>query len=395
MVSSPVSSDLSANLQRFDGIRVHDLLHEYAERGAAVVRLRVADAPATYVGTVHVDIDMPVPARSRSPWTPLVELAVPLPLDALRATGTAPPRVTDLSVTGGGRALSTRPVTTDSCLVVQVPSRELRGVPGRLHITFTSASLFFLVGGDGVLQTWRLGFAVRTASVPRTVINLEHSPELSLRCRVDSSEYHSLAQGVGPGTVRKIGFYPSGRAEITYLFGLHSESRFRNLAMLPFAGCVGLFSSALTIALVFGGYTDMAAVTLALALAPPVLQAVRPSTGFYRSADIHSRSPGAWIFATSIALYAPATLFAVLTITDLSELRRVSQVVCYAFGVLLGLLGTAILVAVREQILPPHYCDVCTTRLIWRRRSRLHRASRRTVCQRCFADIEADEQARG
>lgn len=392
-MSSPVSSDLSANLQRFDGIRVHDLLHEYAERGAAVVRLRVVDAPPTYVGTVHVDIDMPVPARGRGPWTPLVELAVPLPLDALRPTGTAPPRVTDLSVTGGGRLLSTRQVTTDSCLLVQVPSREVRGIPGKLHITFTSASLFFLVGGDGVLQTWRLGFAVRATSVPRTVINLEHSPELSLRCRVDSSEYHSLAQGVGPGTVRKIGFYPSGRAQITYLFGLHSESRFRNLAMLPFAGCVGLFSSALTIALVYGGYTDMAAVTLALALAPPVLQAVRPSTDFYRSADIHSRSP--WIFAMSIALYAPATLFAVLTITDLSELRRVSQVVCYAFGVLLGLLGTAILVAVREQILPPHYCDVCTTRLIWRRRSRLHRASRRTVCERCFADIEADEQARG
>lgn len=394
-MSSPASSDVTANLQRFDGIRVHDLLHEYTERRAAVVHLRVVDAPATYVGTVHVDIDVPVPARGRSAWTPLVKFAVPLPLDSLRATGTAPPRVAALTISGGSRTIGARQVTTDSCLIVEAPTRELRGLSGSLRVSFTSASLFFLMGGDGVLQTWRLGFSVEAPSASRMIINLEHSPELSLRCRVDTSEYHSLAQGVGPGTVRKIGFYPYGRGELSYLFGLHSESRFRNLAMLPFAGCVGLLASALTIALVYGGYTDMAAVTLALALAPPVLQAVRPSTGFYRSADIHSRSPGAWIFTISIILYVPAALFAIVTITDLTELRRVSQVLCYAFGVLLGLLGTAILLAVREQILPPHYCDVCTARLIWRRRSRLHRASRRTVCETCFADIEARGQARG
>jgi hypothetical protein len=49
-----------------------------------------------------------------------------------------------------------------------------------------------------------------------------------------------------------------------------------------------------------------------------------------------------------------------------------------------GLLGFAILIAVQEQVLPPHYCDVCAVRLMWRRRSRLHRDSRRTVCEGCF-----------
>ncbi|NES16565.1 MULTISPECIES: hypothetical protein [Micromonospora] len=333
--------------------------------------------------------------RPAAAWTEIASLAVPLPLDALRPAGEAPPRVSGLTATRGGRAVRTSQASTGSRLLVMASSRDLRHGDGPLQVSFTSASLLFLVGGDGALQTWRLGFSIELPPASRVIVNLEHSPELSLRCRVDSSEYHSLAQGVAQGTVRKIGFYPSGRADMTYLFGLHSESRFRSLAMLPFAGSVGLLATGLTIALMYAGYTDMAAVALALALAPPALQAARPSTGFYRSADIHSRGPAVWIFALSMAAYVPTTLFAILTLTDLSHLRRLSQSLCYSLGVLLGLFGIGILVAVREQVLPAHYCDVCTHRLFWRRRSRLHWASRRTVCQGCFADIEAREQAEG
>jgi hypothetical protein len=392
LVTSPTAEEETANLQAYDGIRVHDLLDIYSTPTTATVRIEILETPATYVGTVKVEIVIPPLSGTLPHWIDVAIVAVPLPLRSLEPVGEGPPRIDSLQAWHGDQPIPVRQSSSTEKLTLAVEGRHLRGTRSPVTLSFTSASVYLLYGGDGALQTWRLGLDLDVPQADSLLVKLDHSPELSLRCRVDSSEYHSLAQGVANGTVRKLGFYPGRPARIRYLFGAHSEALFRGLALFPFAGCLGLLAAGLTLALLAADLDDMAAVGLALALFPPVVQAIRPSGGFYRSADIRSRGPGFLVALLTVTIYVGATLFALVTITDLRSLRMLAEIICYAAGGVLGVLGSVILLAVREQVLPPHYCDGCTKRLWWRRRSHLHWKSRRTLCGTCYKKILGSEQ---
>lgn len=383
-MTSPL--DGSTSVQTFDSVRVHDLLRSYADTNAAKMLVRVLEGPLTYVGSVAISIDLPLQQSSISRRTVAAVLSVPLPLSSLETTAHGPLVVESLSAVSDTRKVRIHHEELQGRLRLILDGRDLRRAKS-VRIDMTTSSVLNLAGGDGPFRTWRLGVDCEIPMATRVIVTLEHSPELSLRCRIDNSEYHSLAQSAGTGFVRKIGFYRNSAVSLKYLFGAHASSSFRAVAFPAFAASLGLLAGGYTLALLAAGHEDLAAVSLALAATPPVLQAIKPSGEFYRSADIHVRGPSFWLYSVSVMAYLIGVILVLAAITSAPDLSPTVQALSYILGATTGTLGLCIIAATQQQVIPPHYCDMCTRRIIWRRKSRLHLATRRTVCRPCFETL--------
>jgi hypothetical protein len=375
-------------VQAFDSVRVHDLLRSYADTNATKMLVRILEGPLTYVGSVAISIDIPIRQSSVSRRTVAAVLSVPLPLPSLETTSHGPLVVENLSAVSGTREVRIHQQESQGRLRLILDGRDLRRSKS-VRIDMTTSSILNLAGGDGPFRTWRLGIECEIPLATRIIATLEHSPELSLRCRIDNSEYHSLAQSAGVSFVRKVGFYANSNVSLKYLFGAHASSSFRAVAFPTFAASLGLLAGGYTLALLAAGHGDLAAVSLALTATPPVLQAIKPTGGFYRSADIHVRGPSFWIYSVSVTTYLAGVFFVLVAITDRPDLSRTVEAVSYALGAAIGVLGLCIVAATQQQMIPPHYCDTCARRIVWRRKSRLHLTTRRTVCRPCFEQIRS------
>ena len=155
------------------------------------------------------------------------------------------------------------------------------------------------------------------------------------------------------------------------------------LARLPLAASLACASAGLTIAFVKSGHDDLAGTLLAFALVPPVVQVVAQSRRNYGSADIYDRKLAAWITLAPALIYLPVLLFCIIAITDWPQAQDTAQGVAYVAAFLLGIYGALVLAAVKQKLIPEHYCDVCSTRILWRRRQYLEASSRRTLCKKC------------
>ncbi|BDH04092.1 hypothetical protein HEK131_13190 [Streptomyces seoulensis] len=386
------------SVQAFDAVRVHDLLRDYGRHNAARVRMRIAPGPLTYAGRVDMTLDIPLRSRplqvSTGRRVVIAEISVPLPVSSLEQTSRGPVIAENVSAVSRGREMKVHQEESWGRLVISVDRRRLRGLDS-VRLSLTTSSVMNLAGGQGPFKTWRFGVELRIPSAERVITVFEHSPELSLRCRRDDSEYHSLAQSADVDLVRKLGFHPSADLSVLYLFGDHAASSFRAVAFPAFAASLGLLSAGYTAALLKAGHGDLAAVSLALALVPPVIQTIKPGKSFYRSADIHVRGLDFWVQSFVISAYFVGVLMLLIGITYLPALTSLAQALSYYLGVATGLTGIAIVTAVQQQIIPTHLCDVCVRRIVWRRRSRLHMASRRTVCKECFHQIAASSGITG
>lgn len=376
----------TTSVQAFDSTRVHDLLRDYARGNTAQVCVRILQGPLTYVGRVTITVDIPLrPSQMRRRMV-AAELSVPLPASSLDSTSRRPVFAETLSAVSERREIRVYQRERRGRLRLILDGRQLRNAKS-VRVSLTTPSVFNLAVGDGAFRTWRLGLDCKIPLASKVVTVVEHSPELSLRCRIDNSEYHSLAQSADADLVRKVGFYPRSTVSLKYLFGNHASSSFRAVAFPAFAASLGLLSGGYTLALIAAGHGDLAAVSMALALTPPVLQAIKPEKGFYRSADIHGRGPAFWVYSFSVLAYLVGGLMTLAAVTDFPRLRTAAQTLSYSLGGAAGLMGIGIVAAVQQQVIPPHFCDVCAKRIFWRRRSRLHLATRRTVCRPCFQQI--------
>ncbi|GAA3499951.1 hypothetical protein GCM10019016_070560 [Streptomyces prasinosporus] len=350
------------------------------------MRLRIIQGPLTYVGRVAISIDIPLRPSMIRRHTVAAELAVPLPVTSFDTTSRAPVVAEDLTAVSGDREVRIARRESRGRLRLVLDGRDLQDSES-VRISLTTSSVLHLAAGDDAFRVWRLGLHCTVPSADRVITELAHSPELSLRCRVDNSEYHSLAQSADADLIRKMGFHPGPTVSLKYLLGIHAASNFRALALPAFATSLGLLSGGYTLALLSAGHGDLAAVSLALTLTPPVLQAIKPGASFYRSADIHGRGAVFWISSFSVLAYLAGVLMMLVSVAYVPHTAADIQIAVYALGGASGLAGVAIVTAVHQQIIPPHFCDMCAKRIVWRRRSRLHLASRRTVCRACFARI--------
>lgn len=364
----------------------------YASPEVARVRIRIHKATETYSVRTGVSVSVPVTHDHRGATVTVVSVQTLRP--GSRLTNPEWHASIPVQVQAGvnGRDVTARVSTEPDRTEIQVTVPWDNPNPTSVTAMFFVDDAFRAFGGDGAFRTFLLGLKLRVPLSKAVRVDLEHGDDYSLRCRIDNSEYHSLATGVAPSTVQKKNYHPTSQIEIRYLFGTHGDSSFRELARLPLGASFGLIAASLALAFQKSGDSSLAAAALAFALLPPVLQATSRSRVFYRSADIRSQDVSRLIGLVTVSLYIPAITLAIVSMTDAPSLRSPAQVVCYGSSALLGALAVAVLISVREQVVPAHYCDVCARRILWRSRAHLDKGSRRTVCGDC--SVRLSGQAR-
>lgn len=365
---------LASPLQVFDAKRTRDLLRAYSLPGTAAVRLRVADGPSTYSTLTRMTLRCQQKEFS-------IRLYYPLRLDHGEVVEHSPVTFTTIEC-GADEATEIAVSELEGVTTVQVLAPESTPTnPAEISIDLDSC--FLKQPRSGFADHWNLGLVLEISGVERILVYLDHPEHLALRARMDNSEYHSLAQAVGPSYIRKLGFFPGPRMVMSYKYGLADQGPFVRLARLPFAASIGCFSAGLTIAFVNSGHGDLAATTLAFALVPPLAQVVSQGRSQYRSADIHDRAAAAGIVLAPSAIYIPVIVLTIVSITDWPSVRALAQACAYFSSALLALHGAAVLGLVKQQVIPEHFCDACGARIVWRRRQFLEVKSRRTLCKAC------------
>lgn len=365
---------LASPLQVFDAKRTRDLLRAYSVPGTATVVLRVADGPSTY--STLTRLTLRCHQREFS-----VRLYYPLRLDHGEVVEHSPVTFTTIEC-GSDEATEIAVSELEGVTTVQVVAPDST-LAHPAEISMELDSCFLKQPFSGFADHWNLGLVLEISGAERILVHLDHPEQLALRARMDNSEYHSLAQAVGPSYIRKLGFFPGPRMVMSYKYGLADQGPFVRLARLPFAASLGCFSAGLTVAFVNSGHGDLAATTLAFALVPPLAQVIVQGRSQYRSADIHDRAAAAGLILAPSVLYIPVVVLTLLSIIDWPNVRAVAQACAYLSAVLLAIHGTAVLGLVKQQVIPEHFCDACGGRIVWRRRQFLEVSSRRTLCKTC------------
>lgn len=361
---------LISSLQAFDLSRTRELKQSYSQCGAAEVHLRVSESPSTFTSRVHLAVTLPAGCDR-------VELFYPTSMEGPRVKARTPVVYTDLQFDATDDP-NQRAVASPELTTVHVGAAT-----GRSHVSMVLDGAYTKRVSDQLFETWQLGLGIRIPGAPSVLLRLDHPSDIGLRARIDNSEYHSLAEGVGVSTVRKTSFFASEHAFLLYVYGTSDTSSSQALSRIPFAGAFGLVSAGLMVAFDLAGRDDLAATALAFAMIPPLAQVVNPARTAYNSADI--RQDGTirrWLLALGGLYLLPAAI-AVWSISDMTALRSFALALCYAVGALFALLGIGVLWGVDQQFIPYHYCDGCAKRIHWRRRSTLDQGSRRTLCKTC------------
>lgn len=250
---------LASPLQVFDATRTRNLLRSYSLPGTATVYLRVADGPSTYSTLTRLKL-----ACQQKEFS--VRLYYPLRIDRGEVLEKSP---VTFSLIECGADETTEIAVSDleGVTTIQVVAPNAQPThPAEISLDLDSC--FLKQPFSGFADHWNLGLIIEITGSERILLCLDHPEQLALRARIDNSEYHSLAQAVGPGYIRKLGFFPGPRMVVSYKYGVADTGPFLRLARLPFAASVGCFSAALTIAFVNSGHGDLAATTLAFALVP-------------------------------------------------------------------------------------------------------------------------------
>ncbi|MEV0953080.1 hypothetical protein [Promicromonospora sp. NPDC050249] len=360
------------SLQAFDAARRRELWHVYSTPDTVTLDVEIVEAPTTYSTLVPVQI-----TTTLSELT--IHLYYPLEIVAGHAITRAP--VTYVRVSSEDERAEFDVSQGSESTVVRLMSKQASTRQVTIEIDLDTA--FVKEEFSGFSDNWQLGLGLRFDTAARVVMNLDHPEHFALRARLDNSEYHTLAQGIAPGRVRKLGFFPGSEVLLSYRYGLADQSMFLNLARLPFGAAFGCLNAGLSIAFIMAGLEDLGATTLAFSLLPPLVRAITERRSEYRSADIHDRRATLWLSGAPTLIYFPIILFAILTITDWAGLRELAQILAYSAAGGLALHGSLIVLAVRQQVIPEHYCDMCGNRIVWRRRQHLDILSRRTLCRSC------------
>lgn len=376
--TGPGAQPTMSPLQVDDALRTRQLTRLYRGRSIKTVEVEicVTESPTTYSSLTTLVVNLPRGIDS-------IVLYYPTLMEGPAVLERTPVTYENLRRLGVRNGVAAQEEEGRGTRITLTPEAA-EDLPRRLAIDLDAA--YVKQVKSGMFDTWHLALGLEVPGAEAILVGLSHPADIALRCRIDNSEYHSLAQGVGAETVRKLGFFPEGKAFLAYTYGSADERYFMSLARWPFAAAFGLIADGLTLAFAKVDHYDLASAALTIALLPPLAQLAMTRRTRYGSADIHERQPHRWLVFGPVLPYVVLTSLACLAITDWTASTDVVQALCYLSAVLNILLGAGVLTAVKQQAIPEHFCDGCGNRIVLRRQSALHRASRRTLCRRCFEE---------
>lgn len=233
-----------------------------------------------------------------------------------------------------------------------------------------------------------LNFKLEFKRGPRRVIcDLEHPSDLSLRTRVDNSNYHSLAYSEELAVLRKLTFFESRLIEIKWYWGTSNPDKLLRPALPLGSAAVSAFALALSLLLNRIGLEEFAATVFALALLPPAFGIFSQRLLFFPSADIRRMS------YTDMALYISLLVYVIVFAFGITSLFYPSLL---QYGVRVSLILGAITLAlalfyflfVSMGTLQKYTCDQCERWIYLRSSAKLHVPTRKTLCNRCWKMTE-------
>lgn len=415
--------DELAALQVTDSQHMRTLLRRYAlSERPAYLNVYVVDSSSTFSSLVKITIDVPAEVREiklyyptrlntegqvveKQPitycnavgygteWEPrlrggasLIQLSkmgrwfrgVVRPLDGSQSARTDEENGGSFA-SGGALTLRETPGITSTTFSVAAQVGNLK----RYRVELDLEAAFVMLPATGLADEWQLTIGVELPGATATLVRLEHPAAYGLRSRVDNSEYHSLAQGVSSTHVRKTCFFPGATVLMSYRYGLADLSGLRNLSRVAFAAAFGLLAAGVMLAFIKADFESLSASILAFVILPPLAQVALQGRASYGSADIPPSRKRWIILVAPLIVYIPLVAAALMATVDYPAMRNVVQLLCYIFGLVVGGFGALILGAVDQQVVPRHYCDRCSSRIYWRRRSTLDISDRRTLCDAC------------
>lgn len=385
--ASEGTDNAKRRLEEYDALKVSRLLARYHADGTCTMTVGLPKQAIAF--GAFVKIEVLIPARLlRDPAAgtdELLSIAVAWPPSDSMSRERRSINVTQLSVTCGDQPISSamfeiRPQAT----VVVVDPVELSRAPGDLVVTVVSPSLFFLEPGVFPFQRYILNLDVQIGmGAEKVIVYLDHGADISLRCRMDNSVYHSLAYGALSGGVRKIGFFERNTVLMRYRYGTSDRTAFQDLARPALMAALGALAGALTLMLLRRGQVELAAVAFALLLGPPFLQVFRGRGALYSSSDIVRSGASQRIGLVAASVYIP--LFVIDLIVLTKGWHGLAWIYLNMVGMVIFVLaGVALLFLVNHQVIPRYFCDNCAKWIKWDKHSSLHLESRRTLCRECW-----------
>ncbi len=383
-------SMLSERLEEYDFLRVARELNEYSQAGANRVHLTLPSTASLFGSFVSIRVEFQPDALIQSAQGDRREL--------LEAWIDWPPSRSGTHRKRRGISVTRTHVTIGDSIVTGIEIQTLEdrttfilptGFPKTLSeplvVEFSTPSVYFLLPGREPFSRSLLNLNLNLlAGADKTILYLDHPSVISLRARVDNSEYHSLAYAAEANAIRKITFFSGSSIRIRYFWGLNDAGRLMAPSVPLYASGVSLVAAAFTLALVEARLSDLASAVLAFALLPPFFQLLSQRRLMFPSADISRFSVDGWTALIALGLYVPLIALTGLSLAFFPDLRLVLRGANLALGVIF-ILSTVVYVLLVQNGFFQHYaCDVCERRIWWRRGAHLHVSTRRTLCETCW-----------
>lgn len=383
-------------LEDYDTLRVSAKLKEY---GLDVANRVYAVLP-DHISSFGAFIDLRVEIDSFRPTHPdevgkLISISIDWPPSQAPVMTRHPINVTSFSVTKGDVPIqSAALVVHDADLSITAHLEELSATPGKLTICVSTPSLYFLLPGQEPFRRhlFNLNLTIYNGT-DKTLLYLDHSAKVSLRCRKDNSEYQSLAYSVRSDQIRKITFFSANEIHVRHYFGLNQRPEFMRVVNPLYAAGISLLAGSITFALIQANFTDIAASAFALLILPPFLQVLSQRSLFYPSSDIMRLSVSTIVLFLVGTIYLPLLVATIAILVAFSQYRLIAQRTDLGAGLLLVGLATTYAFLLEQGLFQHYACDRCERRLWWRKRAKLDLDSRQTLCNECWKSTQISSRA--
>jgi len=376
-------------LEEYDFLKVSSKLQDYNIENSNRVFVVLPEYISTFGAFIELRVEIKSPNLAEGSGNVnenLISVSIDWPPSQPSTLERRPVNVINFSVTKGKTALeSASLIVSENELTILAERGELKSIPGEIKITLLSPSLYLLLPGIMPFQRHLLSLNL---SIPcgqnKTILFLDHSSKISLRCRKDNSEYQSLAYSVDANQVRKITFFPLKTIKVKYYYGINDQSQFIKLAVPLYSVGLSLLAGSLALAFVQADLRNIAAPAFALLLLPPFLQLFSRSNIFYPSSDINRLTIENMILVLVTVIYLPLASFTIFTLIGHEQYRSLSMKCDLIAGGALILSMIIYMLLIDQGVLQHFTCDSCERRIWLRRKAKLNLTSRKTVCQACW-----------
>lgn len=377
-------------LEEYDFLRVSKLLSDYQQHAANRVSVRipmVASLFGSFV-SVRVDIDAQKGLQRALQPTALLEAWIewmPAGQDERRVIS-----VTEARAYADDKLLRSMRVTFSSGsaqFFLEDPADwALAQTADRFIIEFVSPSIYFLLPERQPFTRSMLNLQLDiSCGTGRTIFYLDYPVDMSLRCRNDNSEYHSLAYATDSNLVRKISFIPNRTIRQRLFWGTNDINKLMGPVTPLYAFGISLLTASFTLLLLEAGLQELGATVFALSLLPPYFQLISGKRIMFPSADIRRFSYDDWLLLLSLVIYLPLMVLTALGLILPTIDKRTMTILDGGLGFVFIIFLLLYILLLGEGVFQHYACDTSEERIWLRRFAKLDLDTRRTLCNKCWA----------